>query len=340
MSTPFWIGLKRREGVLFCAIALAEIVTVFFLVPRTLGRHGLAPFFETLTGPSQSVEEAGHLIAAYHSFFGLLAHFGSAVLVAVAVGLVRRRPLTRSYGFSGGGRNFLQLTLLGLFAGLAISFLPNVLKLVDHFVVDIGPGSIGEFPLDLGYWVFMAVVGFLLVPIYEEFLLRGYMLGRINESFRPGESVILIAFLFGFAHVQYAQPNVFSIGFMVAIVINSLILGYLVFRTNSIWPSVVAHMVVNFPTDAVGKLAMLAAFAVLAVVFARRVADFLKDGVRLLRRDTRWLLIVVSASVPIVMILAVLNRIPYGTYVAYAIAAAALSTLAVRSAWSAPPDDA
>ena len=41
--------------------------------------------------------------------------------------------------------------------------------------------------------------GYALVPLYEEFLLRGYMLGRLNENFRPGEAVILIAFLFGFA---------------------------------------------------------------------------------------------------------------------------------------------
>lgn len=331
-----WISLNRRDSILLGAIALAEIMTVFFLAPEFIGRKIIAPFLESLIGASRSPEDGGYLLASFYSFFDLFAHFGSAVLACLLIGLIRRRPLKKSYGLSETTNSFWSLTTLGIFAGLAIAFIPNLLRITDFYFFDIGPDS--SMPVaKIGYWLFLAVVSYLLVPFYEEFLTRGYMLGRATENFRPGESIIIIAFLFGFAHVQFAQPNVLSIGMMVSIIMNSVLLGYLVFRTGSLWPSIVAHMIVNIPSAPEWKLVMAGSFVALVVFYRREVVLFLSDVLALLRNQTRWVQLLLITPVPAVFILAVLNKIPFAQYVVYSVAGIAILSLLVPSAWRKVP---
>lgn len=74
--------------------------------------------------------------------------------------------------------------------------------------------------------------------IGEELIFRGLVLCGFLSRFRPASAVALTALLFGLIHIIPIQA-------LTACIIG-LYLGYLVVRTGSIYPAIVAHMATNF----------------------------------------------------------------------------------------------
>lgn len=87
--------------------------------------------------------------------------------------------------------------------------------------------------------VWLLVIAFCVAaPITEEFLARGFLYRGWSESFlRPTGAIVLSALAWTALHLQYDRNwvpfgEVFSIG---------LLFGYLRYRSNSIWLTVVLH---------------------------------------------------------------------------------------------------
>lgn len=83
-----------------------------------------------------------------------------------------------------------------------------------------------------------ALAGGVVIPVAEEVLFRGAILGRLLRTCRNRWlAIVLSALAFGIAHGNMAQaPHAFALG---------LLLGWMACRTRSLWPGIVFHIVNN-----------------------------------------------------------------------------------------------
>ncbi len=83
----------------------------------------------------------------------------------------------------------------------------------------------------------MALAASVLAPIAEEVAFRGYVLSALRTRLRPGAAIVASSVLFAAMHLDPIRfPAVFFLG---------LFLGWLAWRSGSIWPAVAAHAVNN-----------------------------------------------------------------------------------------------
>lgn len=86
-----------------------------------------------------------------------------------------------------------------------------------------------------GFPLYFYLFTFLIAPINEEILFRGFLVPRIG--------IILSAVIFASLHFSYLSISEFA-----AALIFGLIAGYAFKRTKSLYVSIVAHMLLNFLT--------------------------------------------------------------------------------------------
>jgi membrane protease YdiL (CAAX protease family) len=94
------------------------------------------------------------------------------------------------------------------------------------------------------------LAGVFLSPISEEILFRGFFLNRLSESLSFWKSNLIAALLFMLAHWPYwLSKNGFSLPVIkdsVNVFLLGCLFGWLMKRTNSLWPAIGAHIANNF----------------------------------------------------------------------------------------------
>ena len=94
------------------------------------------------------------------------------------------------------------------------------------------------------------LAGVFFSPISEEILFRGFFLNRLGESLRFWKSNLIAALLFMLAHWPYwLSRNGFSLPVIkdsVNVFLLGCLFGWLLKKTNSLWPSIGAHIANNF----------------------------------------------------------------------------------------------
>lgn len=343
--TPNYLTMRRNYGLGARLAGLGEIFAVYFLI-NLAGRHIYAlagwPDGGRFLFPENG--EPDFLAAAPWDALQIFMTFGLALVVSLLVARLRGRPIAPSYGLRFKPAGFWKLTGTGLLAGAAIYLPPNLLKVIDFYVTDLGPGSVfwqmtEDSDWDLGFWLDMAATSFLLVAILEEILTRGYMIGRLTENFRAGDAILIVATIFALAHGQYWQPNVLSIGQIAAIIYSSLILGVITVRTGSIWPAIIAHMIVNMPALYILKAVFCGVAFLSLLLFRGAVGGFLRDATRLFREHASASGLIVGAPAATILVFAVHEKLGPMIYWYGVIGALAATSLFFRSQWRREPAD-
>lgn len=94
------------------------------------------------------------------------------------------------------------------------------------------------------------LAGVFFSPIWEEILFRGFFLNRLNESLSLWKSNLISAALFMSAHVPYwVSKNGFSRGVikdLLNVFLLGCLFGWVMKKTNSLWPAIGAHIANNF----------------------------------------------------------------------------------------------
>jgi uncharacterized protein len=91
----------------------------------------------------------------------------------------------------------------------------------------------------------MALIASLLAPLAEEVAFRGYVLSALRTHLRPGAAIAASSVLFAAMHLDPVRlPAVLFLG---------AVLGWLAWRSGSLWPAVAAHAVNN----GLGSIAVL-----------------------------------------------------------------------------------
>ena len=139
--------------------------------------------------------------------------------------------------------------------GLGIGFAASVLYFVVVFAVEKLYSGRALTPLlhaSASAWL-VTLAQVFFSPISEEILFRGFVLPQLMDRMPFWKANIIQAILFTAMH----WPNwIWVNGFQAWIIVTSvsifilaLFLGWMLRRTNSIWPPIVAHIINNFLTS-------------------------------------------------------------------------------------------
>jgi hypothetical protein len=127
------------------------------------------------------------------------------------------------------------------------------------------------------FWLFTAVLSWGLVAVLEELFFRGYCQRRLAEDWGDGPAIIGIACLFTFAHTQYLIPNAYNASMVASLLLLAIGFGVVFAWTRSLFPSVVAHAIINVPMTHLWQGVVLITFLIGALVAWRRGAVAVKQ---------------------------------------------------------------
>ena len=142
--------------------------------------------------------------------------------------------------------------------GLGIGFAASVLYFVVVFRVDKLYSNRTLTPLlhaSASAWL-VTLAQVFFSPISEEILFRGFVLPQLMDRMPFWKANMLQAILFAAMHwPNWIWVNGFQAWIMVtsvSIFILALFLGWLLRRTNSIWPPILVHIINNFLSSFAG----------------------------------------------------------------------------------------
>ena len=89
--------------------------------------------------------------------------------------------------------------------------------------------------LDMPVWFF--IVGAVIAPLVEEIFFRGFLFQGFRQRYGWVTAMLLSAAIFAVAHLELVA--------LIPTFILGCLLAYLFHRSNSIWPGVILHFLVN-----------------------------------------------------------------------------------------------
>ena len=163
------------------------------------------------------------------------------VPVFITLGVWRLRPFT-----------YLKLTTppnkKGLMIGAVVTLLWFCLVVLGEALIS-GRNAGSMLAARSAAWP-SVLVGVFFSPISEEILCRGFFLNRLSESLSFWKANLISALLFMFAHWPYwVSKNGFAtrvIKDSVNVFLLGCLFGWLMKKTNSLWPAIGAHIANNF----------------------------------------------------------------------------------------------
>jgi membrane protease YdiL (CAAX protease family) len=234
MSTP----LKRRGYNWFEAIVLGLLL----LFALDIVVAAVAVGFFQIINSGNFANNLSYLIDNNSITVNFLVYAVSRLsALAFLIYFIKRRGLsTRAIGF----RRFELKRTIGLlmvatilfFVVLIMAFLilrllfPE-LNLEEEQIVSFASAS-SNIEVVLA---FIALV--IIAPVTEEAIFRGFMLPPLAKRFGVGMAIFVTSVLFGLIHMQ---PNVIIMTFVLG-----LMLGWLAYKTRSIWPAILFHSLKN-----------------------------------------------------------------------------------------------
>ena len=184
---------------------------------------------------------AGLLLAASQGIGTRIAQSAILILVQLVyllplvIVLLYRRIDPRSLGFGG-----FKWSTLGLGCGLL--FISYMLILVHNAILTLlGVGTQGEEilqlfeALDSPFW--FIIVGVIFAPIVEELFFRGFLFQGFRQKYGWIAGMLLSSTIFSIAHLDPAALfHTFILG---------CLLAYMYHRSNSVWPGIIIHVMIN-----------------------------------------------------------------------------------------------
>ncbi len=228
---PVWTAI----GVSVAAILLSAIVSGIFLVAAASIDLGLESFVDAQTWRAwieDFSQTTGGLLVM------LLPSQTVFLLVACIAATASPRPFSQRLSLGVGVLPlwtwviFVVATpLVGWVASQILSLMVDELSENLKFIETMMRWHIRQsLPL---LFVLLAVVP----GVFEEFLFRGYLLTRLAERWHPIWAILVSAMIFSFAHIDPLHSlGVLPLG---------LWLGAIAWRTGSVWPAVLCHIVNN-----------------------------------------------------------------------------------------------
>ena len=251
---PAWnaAGCAGISALAFLIFVLAQLAVFFWLIGQIYPgafHRGLSPnAMAAVARDLQTLSGLSRILSAQNLW--LMSIVSDGALIVAAAGLarlafgaswaslgigVRPRANQIGYGFAVGGVLLVASIIVGLIE--AAVFGPHPQIIAEVLKQRHGAGS---FLLDL-----MSVS--IAAPIGEEFFFRGLIFTALVQRMPVLWAAIISGAIFGAAHGDaWNFPSLFLIG---------IGLGYLYYRSKSLWPNIAAHATVNGVTLALAYIA-------------------------------------------------------------------------------------
>jgi len=240
-------GLEFAMGVALFSVVLLVFMLVQFVVMLT-GVLTIDPNYgpgssllDLVRSPDLSVVMErylyhGDLIAGTALWSGLVG----TVLILVTGYLWKRGAIVDLLGLRlASARQFLQWTVIFILLAAGLELL---MRMVPSFQTDFMERVLGSNTDRL----LLAIGVGLMAPLFEEFLLRGLLLGSIRHITDAHSAIALTAGVFTLMHLQYEWTV------MLLILPLGITLGYARVRSGSIWVPVLLHVINNMATVLLG----------------------------------------------------------------------------------------
>lgn len=138
----------------------------------------------------------------------------------------------------------------GALVGLAVS----VVLLLLYVAVLVGYGMYKGLSLELNFLSYSFVLTqLLLVALPEEVFFRGYLQYKLGNNIK---GIVIVSMLFALGHFVTlcigGGHNIAVCSQAVLTFFPSLVMGYLYFRTGTLWASIIFHFLANVVYIAVG----------------------------------------------------------------------------------------
>jgi membrane protease YdiL (CAAX protease family) len=156
-------------------------------------------------------------------------------LLPVLIILVWRRVSWRQIGFGGFDAVTMGMGCSLLIAAYILIILHNLL------LVALGVDTQGEEILRLfselksPVWFFL--VGMVIAPIVEEIFFRGFLFQGFRHRYGWVAAILISSLLFAAAHLDPVA--------LIPTFILGAVLAYVYHRSNSVWPGIILHFLVN-----------------------------------------------------------------------------------------------
>lgn len=210
------------------AIIASALATLPFILPEVLANPGKPP------GENDIMEKLSTPFAFIAIAFPPQLAIMLAALIAATLSPISIRD---RLGFTKSGLSGFQ----NLIVGLSV-LLPGAIGMVFAYLMTlvIEPDSSAEMMWqNMGPLAAIPFVLFIaLMPGFgEEMLFRGYIQRRLLQRWRPALAILISSLLFAMVHVMpHAVVFAFPVG---------LWLGYVAWKTDSIWPTILCHILIN-----------------------------------------------------------------------------------------------
>ncbi len=224
-------------GVILIATVVGSLVADGVAVENGYTAEQFQAKFNELMSGSM----AGALIA-------LLSFQVTMAVVTLAAARLSRVPMKLRLGLrkprvSGRGWTLLALSSLAtvslaLFVAIGIHLLLPLDENASPLALD-NPSFAATLTLSLLVSIVPAVV--------EELFFRGYMQRRLLQRWSPQVAIGVTSVLFALVHMD-------SLHHMIAVLPLGILLGIVAYRTRSVWPSVLLHMLHNAAACIVGEI--------------------------------------------------------------------------------------
>jgi membrane protease YdiL (CAAX protease family) len=203
----------------------------------------------------------------------LSLQYAGVGLLAGGILLARRELNPTRVGLTRNGHSISSLMRLGVVLGCLLAAFSLAVVLADARW-DLGPTepwreALLNAPQTWDYWILMAVISYGLVPVLEEAFYRGVLQGRLQQSLPPAPSILLSSTVFALGHAQYRDLSLFNAATLLTVFVAALVLGWLFWRTGSLYPGIVSHAILNLPPQH-GRAGLVLLGALLAILIATR----------------------------------------------------------------------
>jgi membrane protease YdiL (CAAX protease family) len=289
---------ERRVKFLSSLNAVAEILAVLVVGGMLASPivHAIVPANVPLDMQAYAADPQrygplnSYLMAATETLDQLVS-FAFYLVPAFLLGRWRYKTPARAYGLTLNGYPFYKLVLMGILLFCVACFPSSAIHLA-HKYIHFGEGARhwrynAELPRGFGYLLFLLAGDLVLPPALEETLTRGYMLRRLRDATGVATAVLLTSLLFALGHAQYLIPDAYALGISLSQFLGSVALGYVAYRTGSLIPPVVAHILSNTPLQSDQWLPheiLFIAALIPIVIYRRAILAYALDFFALFRK--------------------------------------------------------
>ena len=214
------------------ALMLALLVPVYFLVS-----NGLMRFIK-------ASEDTSVQLILFLNATALISTFGMIPIVAAWLG--RNRFKTTFQLQPAGVLSFIGAILLGLgawaFAHEAF-LLANALGIGGLSDEQIAGAEASVAKMQESSPLLLIAVFALTPAVIEELCFRGYLFSATRGATTPWRTILITAFLFGLFHVL--TGSALLVERFVPSTLMGLIIGWVAYRTRSVFPGIMTHFVHN-----------------------------------------------------------------------------------------------